>query len=125
MRAGRAFGPPGTSAAAVFGGAVLFAVRRGPRALFPGPRASSFSAGLPPAPAAENPAWPRLLFEVSFGSQGESARRRLVRRTEGRGPHLDERPRSAWTETSRRTASHPGTHHRFSSFITSRLGCGA
>src|SRR5438132_6657201 len=66
MRAGRAFGPPGTSAAAVFGGAVLFAVRRGPRALFPGPRASSFSAGLPPAPAAENPAWPRLLFEVSF-----------------------------------------------------------
>src|SRR2546429_8354108 len=101
MRAGRAFGPPGTSAAAVFGGAAfLECSSRGPRALFPGPRASSFSAGLPPAPVAENPAWPRLLFEVSFESQGESARRRLVRRTEGRGPHLDERPRSAWTETS-------------------------
>src|SRR2546421_10920376 len=67
MRAGRAFGPPGTSAAAVFGGAAfLECSSRGPRALFPGPRASSFSAGLPPAPAAENPAWPRLLFEVSF-----------------------------------------------------------
>src|SRR5262249_57380419 len=45
MRAGRAFGPPGTSAAAAYGGAVLLGLA--PRPVCPcvrGPRASAFEA---------------------------------------------------------------------------------